>query len=327
MGGKTRIHCTGILVVDALSGPLERYPVPRHQTQVVTRSVRFAAGGGAANTGSALAQMGLDVGVFSKVGADPNGDFLLKELGRCGVDTRGICVAAGETTPFTFVGIHPDGDRTFIHTPGANLTFSPSDVDRDAVLAADFLLYQDCWVLPSFDGQPAADLLSDARRAGLTTFVDECWGLGPRRDVLEVMLPYCDFFLPSVDDLATIFPGLGPEALARELLSMGAGCVVLKMGAAGSLVAEARGGTCQAVPALPAHVVDTTGAGDCWDAGFMAGLAAGMTPVDAARAGHACAAFCVEHVGGAAGIPPFASVLARGGFGAVPQAGERDPAE
>ncbi|MBU4211806.1 MAG: sugar kinase [Kiritimatiellae bacterium] len=304
-----RINCLGVLVVDALSGPLSRYPEPRVCSQVVTQSVRFAAGGGAANTGNALAKLGLDVGVFSKVGDDPNGAFLRSELAQAGVDTRGIRVAAGESTPFTFVGIHPDGDRTFIHTPGANRTFSPADLDLEALFAADILLYQDCWVLPQLDGEPGARLLAEARRRGLKTALDECWGLGPRRDVLETMLPHCTYFLPSVDDLRTIYPDWPPERLVAHFLSLGVESVVLKMGSAGCLVA--RGAERIQVSALHVRVVDTTGAGDCWDAGFLAALMHGEDVVAATRIGHACAAYCIEHIGGAAGIPDYASACRR----------------
>ena len=309
VSSSARINCIGVLVVDALSGPLDGYPVPKKRTQVVTQSVRFAAGGGSANAGCALARMGLKARIFSKVGDDPNGAFLRAELARCGVDTSGIRVDPAATTPFTFVGIHPDGERTFIHTPGANLSFGAGDIDAHAATDADFVLYTDCWVLPAFDGDPAAALLAAARRRGAVTLLDECWGLGPRRDVLEAMLPHCDYFLPSRDDMAALFPGLGSEALAAELLAMGARCVVVKQGADGCFAADGRGG--QQIPALPARVVDTTGAGDCWNAGFIAGLAAGLPVADAARTGHACAAFCVEHVGGAAGIPSWETVLQR----------------
>ena len=103
------IHCVGCLVVDFLSGPLKQYPIPKVQTQVTTESVRIMPGGGAANTPSALARR--------------------RELGKLGVDTSGIQVSARDTTPMTYVGIHTDGDRTFIHTPGANATLSWSDLN------------------------------------------------------------------------------------------------------------------------------------------------------------------------------------------------------
>ena len=306
---KARVNCLGVLVVDALSGPLERYPEPGRVSQVVTKSLRFAAGGGAANTGGALAKMGVPVGVFSKVGNDANGAFLLRELGGCGVDTAGIRVAENETTPFTFVGIHPDGDRTFIHTPGSNLTFSRDDLDLDKLLSADYLLYPDCWVLPKLDGCPAAEILAEAQQRGVVTLLDECWGLGPRLDALSAMLPHCDYFMPSYDDMSAVLPGLSPENLADKLIGMGAKNVVLKMGAKGCLLCI--GGRKISLPSLARKVVDTTGAGDCWNAGFIAGLIHGLPSAEAARTGHACAAFCVEHVGGCAGVPPWRDVLAR----------------
>src|SRR6516164_5708528 len=105
------VHCVGVLVVDALSGPLAQYPVPGVTTQVNTPSIKFLAGGGAANTGSALGQLGISVAVFSKVGADMNGSFLRTQLKRNGVEVSHIRDSAKDSTPFTFVGIHPGGDR------------------------------------------------------------------------------------------------------------------------------------------------------------------------------------------------------------------------
>jgi len=112
-----------------------------------------------------------------------------------------------------------------------------------------------------------------------------------------------------VDDLRGIYPDWTPERLADHFLLLGVGTVVLKRGAAGCLVA--RGAERTVVPALPVRVVDTTGAGDCWNAGFLAALMHGEDVVTAARIGHACAAYCIEHVGGSAGIPDYATVCRR----------------
>ncbi len=156
------IHCTGILVADALSGPLEAYPVPRLRVQSVTQSIRFMLGGGAGNTSAALGKLGLDVAVFSKVGDDPNGAFLIRQLASAGVETAGVRVSADDSTPFTFVGIHPDGDRTFIHTPGANKTFTVADLDVERLLSAKFLLYQE----PLGPAAPGRRAGSGTARAG-----------------------------------------------------------------------------------------------------------------------------------------------------------------
>lgn len=303
------IHCFGVAVLDILSGPIDHYPVPRVETQVTTKWVRTMAGGGAANAPAALARMGLRVSSFFKVGDDFNGEFIRRELQKVGVDTSGVRVSHDDATPFTFVGIHADSDRTFIHTPGANLSFSLEDVNLDSLLACDYLLYHDLWVLPKVDGKPAAKLLAEAQKRGVVTFLDEDFGYGPNRERLEAMLPHCDYVTPSFDDLQPIYPGASPAQLAALLLAQGARAVVLKMGRDGCLVAH--GTERIQVPALPAQAVDTTGAGDCWDAGFLAALANGEELAVAARIGNACAAFCIEGVGGSTSVPKYAAVRQR----------------
>src|SRR5690348_16940794 len=233
------VHCLGVLVVDALSGPLPQYPVPGVTPQVNTRSIKFMPGGGAANTGSALAQLGVSVAVFSKIGADPNGSFLRVELQRHGVEVSHIRQSAGESTPFTFVGIHPTGERSFIHTPGCNLTFSLDDLDLEALCACRVLLYQDMWVLPKMDGPAAPTILAQAQKRGVITVLDECYGLGPNREIFEAALPYCDVVLPSFDDMRVIYPDLAPVDIAAQLRQKGARSVVLKLGRDGCLVVGA----------------------------------------------------------------------------------------
>lgn len=303
-----RIHCIGIGVVDALSGPIEDYPLPRERTQVNTEYVRFATGGGSVNTSCALAKMGTDVAVCTKVGDDLMGRYLVEEIKLAGVDPSLILVSHSESTPFTFVGIHPDANRTFIHTSGANLSFQLEDLDLHKLLDTEYLLYQDFWVLPSLDGYGAASLLAEARRRGVVTLLDECWGRGPDWATLAPVLQHCDYVIPSYDDLLYLFPARTPAEIAGILKDEGAGSVVLKMGAHGCLVFAGAGPV--QIPALQVSVLDTTGAGDCWDAGFIAGLAEGLDVITAARLGNACAAFCVQCVGASAGIPSLAEVKA-----------------
>lgn len=301
------VHCLGALVVDALSGPLPAYPVPRVRTQINTKSIKFMPGGGAANTGSALAQMGISTAIFSKVGDDLNGAFLLQQLRKNGADVSNVRKSEKENTPFTFVGLHPDGDRSFIHTPGSNLTFSQNDVDPKALYACKFLLYQDMWVLPKMDGV-TPKILAEAQRRGVVTVLDECYGLGPRREIIEAALPHCDVVLPSYDDLLVIYPGCSPKQVAKKLRERGAKRVVLKLGKEGCLVMNDAGVVC--VRSMATRIVDTTGAGDCFNAGFIAGLAHRLDDVPAAKVGAAAAAACIRNVGGAVGIPKYRTLAA-----------------
>jgi sugar/nucleoside kinase (ribokinase family) len=112
--------------------------------------------------------------------------------------------------------------------------------------------------------------------------------------------------------MRALFPNASAEDVAGELLKLGAGAAVLKMGPEGCMIA--RGRERIRVPAFPTTVVDTTGAGDCWDAGFLAGLAQGHDLPQAARLGNACASCCIQAVGGATGVPAWpivASMLNR----------------
>jgi len=292
--------------VDALSGPIPHYPIPGQCIQVNAETIRFLPGGGAANTASALCQMGIPARVFSKVGDDPNGRFLLSELAAQGVDTRRIRVSGNDSTPFTFVGIHPDGERTFIHTPGANRTFSAEEIDRETLFDTDYLLYDDLWVLPRLDGKPGAELLREARARGVVTLLDECWGLGPNRGSFEIMVPHVDCLLPSYHDLLHIYPQKTPEEIIAVLHNLGAQNIILKMGKAGCLLSCGTG--IEAMPSVATEVVDTTGAGDAFVAGFIAGLVHGCDPRQSALIGSRAAAACIRHVGGAVGIPSFESL-------------------
>jgi sugar/nucleoside kinase (ribokinase family) len=304
-----KVHCLGVVVVDVLSGPFARYPQLPNCLQVISSQVRMAVGGGAANRAAALGQMGIPVSIFSKIGNDEFGKFVLSELQSRQVNIRGIAVASGQSTPFTFVGIHPGGERSFIHTPGANLTFNRSDLDEKKLLNADFLVYQDFWVLPKLDGKSAAALLEKAQKRGMITVLDECWGLGPDRKKLEMVLPFVDYFLPSFDDLASIYKGVNPAAMVGLLKAKGVNNVVLKMGRKGCLLSTENG--CALIPSRATKIVDATGAGDAFDAGFIAGLSQGLSNMKSAIMGSRAAAACIAQVGGSSIVPLFCSRLFR----------------
>jgi sugar/nucleoside kinase (ribokinase family) len=162
-------------------------------------------------------------------------------------------------------------------------------------------------VLPQLDGPSAGKILAGARERGVMTLLDECYGLGPRRDIFEAVLPHCDLVLPSYDDMRVIYPGVGVSEVAAHLRQKGAQKVVLKMGSEGCLVSTAKGDI--RLPSVATEIVDTTGAGDCFDAGCAAALIEGLDLVAAAKVGGLAAAACIRNVGGAVGIPNYADLI------------------
>jgi fructokinase len=103
--------------------------------------------------------------------------------------------------------------------------------------------------------------------------------------------------------MRVIYPGLDPVQVAGRLRSLGAKRVILKLGRDGCLVSNEKGDT--RLPSLATEIVDCTGAGDCFDAGFAAGVVNGLDDLAAAKLGSAAAAACIRNVGGAVGIPHY----------------------
>ncbi len=300
-----RIACLGLALVDAVSWPLDHYP-SQSQPQVNTTHVRLQPGGGATNVAAVTARLGLTARLFAKVGDDFCGRFLCEEVAAAGVDASTVYVDPIEPTPFTFVGIGSNGERTFTHTPGCNRTFSLDEVDRDALLESDALVMPDIFALPRIDGQPAVEMLALARQRGIRTLIDETHGMGPSRPLFELMVKEADVLAPSFQDLSAIYPRVEARVLALHLLRLGARAVVLKMGAAGCLVAE--NGHVHRVVAQSTNVIDATGAGDAFDAGLIVALLQGETIESAAEVATLVAAKSLQAVGAAAGVPSYSAI-------------------
>jgi sugar/nucleoside kinase (ribokinase family) len=202
--------------------------------------------------------------------------------------------------------VRPNGDRPAWHCIGANGAFTADDVDLDKVAAADVLHLGG----PEFlGGEAAAGILEHARAHGTVTAMDLLAPGDP--DMLawvEAALPHVDHFLPNDEQLLG-FTGAGTlEAAAEALLARGVGCVAVTCGRDGALVATADGTT--RVPAFQVDVVDTTGCGDAFSAGYLLGIAEGRTPERAAVLGNATAAQVVQGVGTDHGEFDLASVEA-----------------
>jgi sugar/nucleoside kinase (ribokinase family) len=295
MTKKKPIICLGIMVADIIGRPLHTIPEPGRLVLVDEMSLH--TGGCAINSATALARLGLPVEVIGKVGADTFGDFLLNAISERGIGISGVKCDDQVGTSATMVMVEPDGERRFVHYIGANATLDLGDVDVDMITTASILHIAGSFVMPGIDGQPTAALLAEARTAGVTTFLDTVWDdTGRWIDVLAPCLPQIDYFVPSLPEAQALTGLEPPEDVARALLDKGVRTVALKMGAEGCLVIEDTGNAIR-LPAFQVDIVDATGAGDAFVAGFIAGIWKGWSLAETARFANAVGALCVTGVG------------------------------
>jgi sugar/nucleoside kinase (ribokinase family) len=300
--------CLGILVADVVGRPLRAVPDPGRL--VLVDEMALHTGGCALNAATALARLGLPVEVVGKVGADPFGDFLLRTMAERGIGTQGVSRDPEVGTSATMVIVEPDGERRFVHYIGANARLRLDDVDAALIASASILHVGGALVLPGLDGPPMAALLQAARSAGAITFLDTVWDdTGRWADLLGPSLPYADYFVPNLAEAQALTELNDPDDVARALLDRGVGTVALKMGSGGCLVVSSTSERLR-LPAFEVPVIDATGAGDAFAAGFMAGVWLDWSLEQTARLANAVGALCVTGSGASGNVRSLPETLA-----------------
>ena len=301
------VACLGIMVADIVARPVTGLPA-RGQLALVER-MELHTGGCAVNTGIALAKLGRRVAVLGKVGRDGFGDFVCNVLAQYGIDTSGVVRDPVTNTSATMVMVDPEGERTFLHYLGANGTLCADDVDFDVVKQAEILHVAGSFLMPTFDGQQTAEVLQKAHEMGVKTSLDTAWdSTGRWFATIEPVLPHIDYFLPSFEEAVQIAGCDEPEEVADFFLGYGMEIVALKMGAQGCFVKSAE--RTIRLPAYNVQVVDATGAGDCFAAGFLAGLSMGWDLELTAKLANAAGAACVTAIGATTGVRSLEETLA-----------------
>lgn len=288
----------GVHIVDVLARPVES--IPAGQDTHLLEQIRVTAAGAAAATAVDLAALGVPVASAGAVGDDELGDLLVMMMERRGVDVSGIVRRPGEQTAASILPIRPDGGRPSFHVPGANLGLSTADVDRERILGARIVHLggmDATWGLhdPAFYA-----LLDEARAAGTIVTMDLLSNMPDLMQGARAFLPHVDYVLPNEEQALMMSGASGAEEAATALLAEGPSAVLVTLGGEGSLIAGPEG--IVRVPALQVPVVDTTGCGDAYCAGFIAGLADGLDVLGSARLGTALAARVAGGLGSDAGL-------------------------
>ena len=297
----------GIYVVDVLGRPIDQFP--EKGKLALFDELEIHAGGCANNTAIVLARLGIPAGAMGKIGTDVFGNLLLQTLTDNGVNTVGMQQDANASTSFTFVAIASDGERTFYHYIGANGELCEADLDWELIKTVKILHIAGALVMPSFDGAPMANVLRKAKTLGITTSLDTAYdATGKWMEALEPCLPYIDIFMPSIVE-AQYLTGLSESREITQFLrnNYNIYTIAIKMGENGSYVSTPEAE--HFAPAYPVNVVDATGAGDAYAAGFLAGTIMDWDLKATAELASATGAACVTAIGATAGIQNLEETL------------------
>ena len=297
----------GIIVADVLARPVDA--MPERGRVVMVEDLAVHLGGLAAATARVLAKLGGKVALIGKIGTDVFGDFVLDVLRGSGVDTAGVKRDAAANTSVTLVVVSSDGERSFFHYTGANGTVREEDVDFDIVRQARILHYGGTFLMEQLDGEPIARVLESARSLGKVTSLDTSWdGTGRWLELIEPSLGYLDIIHASLEEARAIAGVDDPEEIARFLQSYGIKTVVIKMGAEGCYI---RGeDEAHRIEGLDVDVVDTTGAGDAFVAGFLYGLSNDWNLLECGRFANAVGALTVTKMGGSEAVESYEATVA-----------------
>jgi sugar/nucleoside kinase (ribokinase family) len=281
-------------------------PVFGQQEQLVD-TIDLVIGGSAAITAVAAARLGLRVALAAAVGADPAGTLMLDHLAKEGVDVSAVVISDAVPTGMT-VALSRGGDRAILTALGAIAALTAADVPMALLARSRHVHVSSYFLLEDSLGPGLAGLLAAARAAGATTSLDTNWDPSGRwgDERLSRAIAQADVLLPNETEALALSGGAPSVDAAVETLGAAPGRrLVVKLGERGVLCADGSALHQVSVPAVvPA---DTTGAGDCFNAGLIAGLLAGLALPQAAALGCAAGALSTGAPGGTASAPDMAA--------------------
>jgi ribokinase len=290
-----------IVVVGSFNMDLTTYMerLPRPGETVHGRRFVTGPGGKGSNQAVAAARLGAEVTFVGRVGMDGFGDTAIQTWQAEGINTRYVVRDSENATGVAPIFVDDSGENCIVVALGANLAVSPADVDAasDVIAQADVLVVQ-----LEIDLNTVAHALRVAKQHGVRTILNPA----PAAQLPESTLALADYLTPNETELETLL-GSVPDDL-RQAVKLPQQTLVMTAGARGARWAtQSDSGD---VPTYKVQVVDTTGAGDAFNAGLAVALAEGKALTDAIAFANATAAMCVTRPGTAPSMPQRAEVEA-----------------
>ncbi len=296
----------GFYTFDALCRPVTEIPAGGGTHFV--EDFALAVSGAAGSAAIVAARHGLSVQAVGGVGEDLMGDWVLRRLGDFGVDTRHMQRCPGFSTSSSIVTTRPDGARPALHKRGATAGFWVDDAALESVLDTRILHVGGVGLMDRMDAGRTAEVLAEARSRGVTTTLDVFASTAADLDLVRSLLPNTDYFMPSEEEAMALSGLTDLDDIAAFLLDLGAGAVILTLGAQGAMLRDRSGARIDS-PAFDVDVLCTCGCGDCFNAGFATGLHLGRRMADCLRLGQAASAQNATGLGSQAGVVSLEATL------------------
>ena len=288
----TNIHVLGDLNLDIILSGLEGLPSFGEET--LASGCVMKPGGSAANVAIMLAVNDCPVRLFAQVGNDQAGKFLLQDLLTFGIDTETISISKQGATGLTVSLTFPK-DRMYITHPGIVRTTSRKHL-VDRYIEPHTHLHLTSYFLQAALRREIGTILRSAKTAGMSTSLDPGGDTNGQWDISDLRehLQFLDYFMPNSDEIRAM-TGRDEVHAALRAFPEKAQATIVKAGAHGALTRYH--GEIEEYPAIPVNVLDTTCAGDCFDAGFLFGLYRGETFQSAVQKGLQFGAQAVSTLG------------------------------
>jgi sugar/nucleoside kinase (ribokinase family) len=296
------VSVIGLYILDVLGRPVSRIP-DRGGVDFI-EEIRLTVAGTAGGTVIDTAKLGLRSVAVGAVGDDEKADWVLLTMQKHGIDTSAMQRLKGVPTSATILNVRPNGERPALHVRGASDHFDVPPSMYEKVFDAPIVHLGGTGLLKKLDGPASLALVKEAKRRGRTVTFDLIAANLVTAKIVEPLLPYIDYFMPSIEEAKDMSGETTPEDCAAFYLNRGALCCVFTLGADGAYYAH-RDGTRKLSPAYDVKVIDTTGCGDAFDAGFITALHHKMDVDDALRFAQAAAGLVATGLGSDAGIVSF----------------------
>lgn len=294
------VLCFGNLQLDVLCRTVTELPPPGGLQRIDT--VDFALSGNGGSLAMALARLGVSVDLAGYSGADVIGDQFRTMLTTEGVGIDKLSRHPTAGTGTSIVTVAPTGERSIFYVNGANDEINLDDVPEDWLHGLRILAVTSVFVLPHFTGEAIAHLFQRAHAAGARTILNICWDSEARGlDFLAPALAESDYFVLNYDEGRQLTGLDTTNEIFDRLMEFTSGTILLTLGGEGCCFQTASG--IERIPALPVQATDTTGAGDSFVAGFIAGLIRGLSLKECVQLGCQVAAYAVTGTGAYSRIP------------------------